>query len=241
MAVDAVSFDAAGTLFRVREPVGTTYARFGHRHGLRLDPQRLEVGFRTALPAAPPLAFPGVTTNDLDRTEHAWWHRIVTDTFAAAGVEHLPPGIFDALFAHYATAAAWQCYDETRTVLEDLRVRGYRLCVISNFDSRLAPLLVDLGLAELFDNITPSTTARVAKPNPAIFRTALAALGVSADAAVHVGDDAIADVHGARTAGMRAVLLRRNRTLTSRTSREPIWPDIPVITTLRGVTQTFAD
>ncbi len=36
----AVFFDAAGTLFEAREPVGHTYARIARKHGLNADDTR---------------------------------------------------------------------------------------------------------------------------------------------------------------------------------------------------------
>jgi putative hydrolase of the HAD superfamily len=207
--MDVLCFDAVGTLFTTREPIGVTYARHGTRHGLRLDPARLEAGFRTAFGAAPPLAFPDATADDLERHERAWWHRVVSQTFAAAGNATLPQGLFEDLFAHYGTAAAWRCFDETRSALTTLRGRGHRLCIISNFDSRLPPLAAALGLSDVVDAIITSTGARAAKPAPAIFRAALVMLGVPPAAALHVGDDPSADVDGALAAGMRAVLIKR--------------------------------
>jgi putative hydrolase of the HAD superfamily len=52
-----------------------------------------------------------------------------------------------------------------------------------------------------------STLAGVEKPDPAIFVSALEALGVEPAAALYVGDLYEVDVLGARAAGMDAVLL----------------------------------
>jgi len=54
-----------------------------------------------------------------------------------------------------------------------------------------------------------STAAAAAKPDPAIFRAALSALGVAPSAALHAGVGPVADVEGARRAGLRAVLVDR--------------------------------
>ncbi len=43
------------------------------------------------------------------------------------------------------------------------------------------------------------------KPHPRIFETALAALGVPAARALHVGDRKLDDVEGAEAVGMRAL------------------------------------
>ena len=77
--------------------------------------------------------------------------------------------------------------------------------VVSNFDQRLRGILADLELAPLLDLIWLPSDAGVAKPDPAIFTSALRALGVTAERAVFVGDDAQRDLEGARSAGLRPV------------------------------------
>ncbi len=98
-----------------------------------------------------------------------------------------------------------------RELLAELRASGLRLGVISN---TLQPgrymdrALARRGLLEYFRTRTYSSDEGVAKPHPAIFRAAIAAMGVPPGRAVHVGDRLLADVAGARRAGMRAVLIR---------------------------------
>jgi HAD superfamily hydrolase (TIGR01509 family) len=95
-------------------------------------------------------------------------------------------------------------------LLAGLRARGLRLGVISN---TLQPAhymdeaLRRRGIAEFFSATIYSSAVRVAKPHPAIFRAALAALGARPECAVHIGDRPVADVQGAQAAGMKAVLV----------------------------------
>jgi putative hydrolase of the HAD superfamily len=55
--------------------------------------------------------------------------------------------------------------------------------------------------------VLDSALVGVEKPDPAIFRAALDALGVAPGEALYVGDLYDVDVVGARAAGMEAVLL----------------------------------
>lgn len=93
--------------------------------------------------------------------------------------------------------------------LEALAARGYRLAVVSNTMRTpgrvLRTLLARQGLLARFAHTTFSDEVGVRKPDPAIFRQTLAALGVEPAAAVHVGDDPVLDVAGARAAGLRVV------------------------------------
>ncbi len=219
--IKAITFDAAGTLMRVAEPVGETYARFAHDLGATLSPQALDAGFRQVFPAMPPMAFRERGEAALLGAERAWWRELVERVVQHAGGVAEFDSYFDALFAHYASGAAWHAYPETHRVLESVRGRGLRVGVISNFDSRLPPILRQLGFEFLIDTVIYSTRCGAAKPDERIFRHALEALGATAETALHVGDSLDADYHGASAAGMRAVHLHRRG--------EPAAGDFPTV------------
>ena len=222
--IAAVTLDAAGTLFTVAEPVGVTYARIAARHGIERRPSELETRFRAAFRAAPPQACPDPDPERLAACERAWWGRVVRETL------DVPDGApfdacFEELFAHFATPDAWRVHADVRPALAELRARGVRLAVVSNFDRRLGGILTGLGLAASFDVVLASTAVGAAKPAVAIFARAIADLGVDAAHALHAGDGLREDVHGARAAGLRAVLV-------DRTGEQNVPPDVPVVRTL---------
>ena len=71
-----------------------------------------------------------------------------------------------------------------------------------------------IGLAGHFGVSIAAHRFGTAKPDPAIFHAACAALQVAPGATVYVGDDPLLDVQGARQAGLRAVWMNRfDRTL----------------------------
>ena len=72
-----------------------------------------------------------------------------------------------------------------------------------------------LNLLAYFDSIHLSTAAGAAKPDPAIFLTALQANDLQPAQGLHIGDQWEADVMGARAAGLSALWLTRNLTLKS--------------------------
>ena len=118
------------------------------------------------------------------------------------------------LFAASSTAL----YSDVVPTLQHLRDSGFKLAIVSNWESPLDPLTERLGIAEYFDVIVAShdTRVRSEKPDPHIFNYALAAVGVSAAEAVHVGDTYAADIVGARGVGIRPILLDRDDTQTGR-------------------------
>jgi putative hydrolase of the HAD superfamily len=94
----------------------------------------------------------------------------------------------------------------------------------------LRRVLNHYGLLRYFAHTAFSDETRVRKPDPAIFHGALRALGVAPEEAIHVGDDPVLDVEGARAAGMRVVQV----TTASVSTQGPRRPDA-VIPTLIGL------
>lgn len=209
--VEAVLFDAAGTLIRPREPVGETYARVARAHGAQISAWRLEDAFRRVHDGRSretPMAFPDAAPERIPALERAWWRELVRGTFLAAD-SAVRPRDFDALFAAlwdaFADPSAWRAMPGAREALAALRGRGVATAVVSNFDARLPALLEGLGLAALLDAVVLPLHARACKPDPAIFCAGLAALGAEAARSVYVGDHAALDLDAARAVGMRAI------------------------------------
>jgi putative hydrolase of the HAD superfamily len=118
----------------------------------------------------------------------------------------LPP---DVLVGVLLDALRFHAYPEVPSTLRELRRRGYRLVVLSNWDVSLHERLAEAGIDALVDGAVASAELGAAKPERAIFEQALRIAGAAAADAWHVGDSLDADVAGARAAGLRAVLLAR--------------------------------
>ena len=211
--IRVIFFDAAGTLFSLREPVGAAYAKIAARHGIAAEPEALDAAFRQSWKSLPaPLHPENAPPADDDRS---WWREIVRRTFAEVNAE--PSGeaqldaLFDDLYAHFAHGDAWLLHDDVRPALEELRATR-RLFVLSNFDRRLRSILSELDIAEFFEDMILSSEAGASKPHERMFRIALAKANVTAAECLHVGDEAKADRDGALQAGMRSFLVERPQT-----------------------------
>jgi putative hydrolase of the HAD superfamily len=206
--IEAVLFDAAGTLIELRESVGTTYARVAREHGVNLPAQRLDDAFGQVFPQAPPLVFPEATGAEIDACERQWWHAVVRSTFRAtdraAAFEDFG-GFFDALYDEFSQPETWCSRRGCHAMLAELRRRGLALGVVSNFDRRLHALLADLEITPLIDVIVLPSDAGAEKPAPEIFEFALSRLATKASASVFVGDSEAHDIRGARALGMRTI------------------------------------
>ncbi|RMF86881.1 MAG: HAD family hydrolase [Nitrospirae bacterium] len=208
--IQAILFDGVGTLFRPRGSVGEVYHAVAAQHRPDLTPEELEAAFREELATAEPMAFPGLSPEHLKAMELQWWYDRVYRIFARFDIlldfETYRDQIYEAF-----RGPAWVPYPETRDTLVQLRERGLTVAVLSNFDSRLPEVLDHLGLTPLVDHAVYASPHGVAKPDPRLFAIALERCGVGPEAAVHVGDELGDDVSGARAAGIRPVLVDRDR------------------------------
>ena len=132
----------------------------------------------------------------------------LTEVFERAGIT--PP---DAFLASYFEAWDPHTYTdpEVLPLLRELRARGIKVGVLSNTmwpRSAHERVFRRDGVLGLLDGAVFSSEIPWAKPHPEAFRAAMTAVGVSDPAAcVFVGDRPYDDVHGAKSIGMRAVLV----------------------------------
>ncbi len=90
------------------------------------------------------------------------------------------------------------------------------LGVMSNADDRfLYGTLDHNGWA--FDPVISSEAAKAYKPDPRAFEAICTATGISPEDVLYVGDSRYDDAHGAKLAGMRAVLINRDQRTPGRT------------------------
>lgn len=212
MKPSVIFLDAVGTLFGVRGTVGEIYGRFAAQAGVAVDSQLLNQAFIESFFSAPKAAFPGVAPADLPKQELLWWKAVAARAFQQVGAFSAFTdfdAFFQILFDHFATPEPWFVYPEVPQVLQQWQQQNIQLGVISNFDSRLHPVLAALDLSDYFETVTSSTEVGAAKPDPQVFAAALAKHQVTADGVWHIGDSWQDDYQGAEQAGLRGVWLNR--------------------------------
>ncbi|MGE0131215.1 MAG: HAD-IA family hydrolase [Blastocatellales bacterium] len=210
-----IFFDAAGTLIEVRVGVGEIYSRVAREFGFEADPQPLQQSFARAFRLQPQMAFPaGTPEPQLIGLEKDWWRNLVKDVFADLGSFPRFDEFFDEIFERFRGSEFWRVFDDVEPALIELKQRGLRLGVISNFDSRLYDVLRACRLDHFFDSVHISTRVGAAKPDPAIFQAALNCHGIEPRQARHVGDSLREDVEGAAAAGVKALLINRDYSMS---------------------------
>jgi len=199
--VDAVLFDAGGTLLRIDYEFLRACARSPFLSDAALArgeaAVRREIDRREAQTGGP-------RERDADRV--AGYFRAVLER---AGLDRAAAdAAAPALAAEHARSNLWRvAMPGAAHALAQLRTRGFRVGVVSNADGRVAELLEAAGLAHHLEAIVDSHLEGVEKPDPEIFRRALARLGVPAARTAYVGDIFAIDVLGARAAGLAPILI----------------------------------
>lgn len=153
------------------------------------------------------------SNRDVSVSQHV---RAILDALHPGLPARVPGDVLESLVDAYARPALQvppTVDDGALGALRALCDRGYRLALVSNTmrtpGATLRRVLEGYGLLGCFAHTVFSDEFGVRKPAPQIFAHALRALGAEPAAAVHVGDDPILDVEGARTAGMRVIQVTR--------------------------------
>lgn len=141
----------------------------------------------------------------------AWWaalHPVLARAYRAAGIARPVAEQATALVRDvYLDPAAWVVFEDAEPALARLAAAGWTHAVLSNHVPELPALVDALGLRRWIGPVLTSGLLGHEKPHRAAFAAALDALG-RPGRVVMVGDDAEADVAGARAAGLPALLVR---------------------------------
>ena len=197
----AVLLDALGTLLRLHPPAPLLVEELARR-GVSVSEEEAAAGMRAEMRyyrAHHDSARDGGSLQELRAR------------CAAVLADALPPqarvaNLQEALMA----SLRFEPFAEVPAALAELRTRGSRLVVVSNWDVSLHEALERTGLAALVDAAISSAEHGARKPDPSLFAAALALAGAQPREAMHVGDDLEADVAGARGAGIEAVYVARD-------------------------------
>ena len=96
---------------------------------------------------------------------------------------------------------------DAESTLRALRARGLRTAVISDCTHELPAFLPELPIAPLLDARVFSVEVGRCKPDPLLYLTACAELGVAPEECLYVGDGGSQELSGAEEIGMTAVRL----------------------------------
>ena len=219
-ATRAVFFDVDFTLIHPG-PVfqGAGYRDFCAQYGVTVDAEAFEravAGASTLLEAPAEIYDPEIFIH--------YTSRIIE------GMGGRGPGVDAAsrdIYNEWAACHHFDLYEDVPDVLRDIHARGIMIGLISNTQRCLASFQTHFALEGLFSVALSSSEHGFMKPHPSIFEAALERVDAVPEEAVMVGDSLLHDIEGARSIGMRGVLVARSRT------PERCPPEVPVIRSLR--------
>jgi HAD superfamily hydrolase (TIGR01509 family) len=201
MALETVFLDAGGVLiypnwWRVSEALG--------KHGVAVSPEALIHADPIARRELDDMHVIGGTTD----ASRGWLFFDLVLAHAGTSRSDATAAALAELHAYHTASNLWE-YVPPNVVpaLEALRGRGLRLVVVSNANGTLLAHMDRIGMTPRFDCILDSADEGVEKPDPRFFDIALARSGARKETTIHVGDLYYVDVMGARSAGLRGVLL----------------------------------
>lgn len=198
--VDTVFLDAGGVLVH---PNWDRVANVLGRHGLSVDPAAL----RRADPHARfAIDTPRVAdTTDADRGGE-FFGRVLDAAGVARGAAR--EAALAEVYAYHMEHNLWETVPpDVIPALQRFRDAGLTLAVASNANGVLHRCLDRNDLTRYFDVICDSALEGVEKPAPRFFEILLERAGSRPETTLHIGDLYHVDVVGARSAGIRPLLL----------------------------------
>lgn len=127
----------------------------------------------------------------------------------AAGIEPTDELMAELLEGELEMGRSVRLYDDSLEVVRALRARGVPTALISNCSHNTRPIVDRLGLEREFDALILSFEVGVMKPDPAIYREALARLGDPEPERSVFVDDQVAYCDGAAAVGLQTFLILR--------------------------------
>jgi putative hydrolase of the HAD superfamily len=130
------------------------------------------------------------------------------------------------IYAEWAACQHFFLYDDVAPVLRELAEKQVRIGLISNSHRCLSSFQQHFELEGLIAAAVSSSDHGYMKPHPSIFEAAMKLMGSEPGESVMVGDSLTHDIEGARSVGMRGVLVHRSD------DPPPAAGDVPVIRNL---------
>ncbi|THV26462.1 HAD family hydrolase [Glycomyces paridis] len=198
--IEAVLFDFSNTIFKLID-VGTWLRRVEAATGRALSAELLE---KTAGQLGETYRIPEVAAAQVGRDESAEKHRVALFEWFRH-VDYLQ-GVESVAYDLIAAPDAWVPYPDTEPLLRELRRRGIKTGIVSDFAWDVGVHMEHFGLADLIDVRVISYQYSTEKPDPVLFRAACERLGVDPRRTLMVGDNPAKD-GGAAACGIRSFIL----------------------------------
>lgn len=115
-------------------------------------------------------------------------------------------------FETWGNPENYRLYDDVMPTLKLLHEKGIYIACVSNEDGWLSNFFDHFEIKNYFEFILTSMEVGLEKPNPKMFRAALAKTDFQPSEVLFVGDSVVSDYNGALAVGMKPILIDRELT-----------------------------
>lgn len=209
--IQAVVFDAVGTLIYPSPGVSMAYQSFILRHcGFEANPAAVAHSVSTAMTSRS--TEDHLTTSE--EQEYEFWLQVVRNVCECSEQPVSDQQIsecFEDLFQHFARPESWKMFPEVAETLAFFHDRQLPVAVASNFDKRLHSVCDGMdGLRDCAVRVVSSEIG-FRKPSSDFYQSVCDQLGLPPEQILMVGDDLTNDIIGATSCGLKAAWVNRRR------------------------------
>lgn len=207
---EAVAFDCADTLLRLEPPREVIFRDTAAEAGLTLSLENVAHAYELVDFALKIRS----TELQLDPAKSDFYHTYNAALCAALGIRGSLDVLNAALIQRFNERRRWVAFEDAA---ETLRAIGkwVPVHVLANWDKGLEDVIRRTGLRELVSDVAASAVLGAEKPTRLCFDAFLARNALDPGHVLYVGNEYIADVMGAREAGLTPVLIDRDDRLST--------------------------
>lgn len=210
MTIEMVFFDAGGTILDPHPSFSELFSLTCGTSGFEVTPEEVSAVQNRLAPHLVEL----LDEADLEHgptlsaeASRRFWTFTYTRFLGELGIEDA--AMADKLYETFSSTDSYRLYDDVKPTFDALEAAGYRLGLISNFDSWLEKMLIEMEVGHVFDTAIISGIEGIEKPDPAIYRLAIKKADIAPSRSVHIGDSPAMDMEPATQAGISPILLDR--------------------------------
>jgi len=202
---DAAVFDCADTLLRLDPPREIIFQDAAAELGILLSLENIAHAYELADFALKPKS----SQLTSDEAKSKFYFEFNSGLCGALGIERSLEQLHPLLFRRFAERRRWVAFEDAAKTLRAIR-RYTPVHALANWDKGLESVLAQAGLRNLLGDVAASATLGAEKPARACFDAFLKRNELRPDRVVYVGNEYVADVIGARKAGLTPILLDRH-------------------------------
>lgn len=199
---ELILFDAVGTLIFPDPPVLIAYQRVGSAFGEESSAAELAIRWKTAFHNA------RTDRQTSEAAEVEFWRAIVGQMLPGVPLSNREPA-FQELWQHFSQPVNWRLFEDVAETFAELRERGYRLGIASNFDARLLGICRDLPPLQSCTDVFVSSQIGWRKPADEFYTAVQRAAQVPQPQILMIGDSCNCDYEAPRRNGWQARWLMR--------------------------------